>query len=109
MIVADLQISRVSATMSMPVWCDGYVKGRVAHVAESSVSRWGTSLVVSIPDAIAQQWGVQEGSAIEIIPQGEQIMLCKKAYDLDDMLAQVTSENLHTEWNTGAPQGREAW
>ena len=77
--------------------------------AESSISRWGTGLAVRIPDAIAQQWGVQEGSAIEIIPQGERIMLSKKPYDLDDMLAQITPENLHTEWDTGASQGREAW
>ena len=78
-------------------------------MAASHISRWGTSLAIRIPDAVARQWGVQEGSAIEIIPQGERIMLCKKPYDLDDMLARVTPENLHTEWNTGAPQGREAW
>ena len=39
----------------------------------------------------------------------KRIMLCKKKYDLDDMLARVIPENLHTEWDTGAPQGREAW
>lgn len=66
-------------------------------MAESHISRWGTSLAVRIPDAIAQQWGVQEGSAIQIIPQGEQIMLCKKTYDLDGMLARVTPENVHPE------------
>ena len=64
---------------------------------ESHISRWGTSLAVRIPDEIARQWGVQEGSAIQIIPQGEQIVLCKKSSDLDDMLAQITPENLHPE------------
>ena len=78
-------------------------------MAESHVSRWGTDLAVRIPDAVARQWGVQEGSAIEIIPQGEQVVLCKKSYDLDDMLAQITSENLHSEWDTGSPHGREEW
>ena len=76
---------------------------------ESRVSRCGTGLAVHIPDAIAQQWGVREGSEIQIIPQGEQVMLCKKSYDLHDLLAQITPENLHTEWDTGAPQGREVW
>ncbi len=78
-------------------------------MAESHISRWGTSLVVRIPKAIARQWGVQEGSAIEIIPQGEQLVLCKKRYDLDDLLAQITPENLHSEQSTGTPQGREEW
>ena len=77
--------------------------------AESSISRWGTGLAVRIPDAIAQQWGVQEGSEIEIIPQGERIMLCKKPYDLDDMLARVTPDNLHAEQYFGTPRGREVW
>ena len=78
-------------------------------MAESRISKWGTGLAVRIPDTIARQWGVQEGSEIQIIPQGEQIMLRKKPYNLHDMLAQVTPENLHTEWDTGIPQGREEW
>ena len=78
-------------------------------MAESRISKWGTGLAVRIPDTIARQWGIQEGSEIQIIPQGEQIMLRKKPYNLHDMLAQVTPKNLHTEWDTGIPQGREEW
>ena len=33
----------------------------------------------------------------------------KKTYHLADMLAQITSENLHPEWNTGSAQGKEEW
>ena len=33
----------------------------------------------------------------------------KGAYNLDDMLAQITSENLHPEWDTGPSQGTEEW
>ena len=28
---------------------------------------------------------------------------------LDDMLAQIISENLHPEWDTGPTQGKEEW
>ncbi|MYF64993.1 MAG: AbrB/MazE/SpoVT family DNA-binding domain-containing protein, partial [Chloroflexi bacterium] len=38
--------------------------------AKTHVSRWGTSLAVRIPKAIVEQWGVQEGSAIELISRG---------------------------------------
>ena len=31
------------------------------------VSKWGTSLAVRIPKVIAQQWGVREGSTIELV------------------------------------------
>ena len=37
--------------------------------ATTHVSRWGASLAVRIPKAIAQQMGVQEGSEIEITPE----------------------------------------
>ena len=77
--------------------------------AKSHIARWGTSLAVRIPKSIAEQWGVQEGSSIEMISQGDQVVMRKKTYDLDDMLDQVTEDNLHPEADTGAAQGNEAW
>ena len=46
---------------------------------------------------IAEQWGVQEGSSIEILPGDDQIVLRKTTYVLTDMLAQVNPDNVHTE------------
>jgi antitoxin MazE len=77
--------------------------------AKSHVAKWGTSLAVRIPKPIAEQWGVQEGSAIEIVSRGEQIVMRKRTYVLADMLAQVTADNLHPELDTGPAQGNEEW
>ena len=77
--------------------------------AKSRIARWGTSLAVRIPKPIAEQWGAQEGSSIEMTSQGDEVVMRKKAYDLDDMLDQVTEENLHPETDTGQAQGNEAW
>lgn len=77
--------------------------------AKSHISKWGSSLAVRIPKSIAEQWGVREGSAIEIVPRGEQLVLRKRTYKLADMLAQVTAENLHPELDTGPAQGNEEW
>ena len=77
--------------------------------AKSHVSKWGASLAVRIPKPIAEQWGVQEGSAIEIVPRGDQVVLRKKSYDLADMLAEMTPDNLHPEQDSGPPQGAEDW
>ena len=76
---------------------------------KSHVSRWGTSLAVRIPKSVAEQWGVKEGSAIEIVPHGDQVVLRKNNYDLDAMLAEVRPDNLHAEVDTGDPTGVEAW
>ena len=77
--------------------------------AKTHVSRWGTSLAVRIPKAIVEQWGVQEGSTIEMISRGEEIVLRKQPYDLAAMLDEVTPDNLHAEQDFGEPRGNEAW
>ena len=77
--------------------------------AQSHVSKWGTSLAVRIPKPIAEQWGVREGSAIEIVSHGNQVVLRKKSYSLDDMLAKVTPDNLHSELDTSPAVGNEEW
>ena len=77
--------------------------------AKTRVATWGSSLAIRIPKPIAEQWGVQEGSAIEIVPDGDTLMLRKQVYDLTSLLDQVTPDNLHQEMNTGTPQGKEEW
>ncbi len=77
--------------------------------AKTRIATWGSSLAVRIPKPIAEQWGVQEGSAIEIVPDGDTLMLRKQAFDLASLLDRVTPDNLHGEVDTGAPQGKEAW
>jgi len=77
--------------------------------AKTRVATWGSSLAIRIPKPIAEQWGVQEGSAIEIVPDGDILMLRKQVYDLTSLLDQVTPDNLHHEIDTGTPQGKEEW
>ena len=77
--------------------------------AKSHIAKWGTSLAVRIPKPIAEQWGVHDGSAIEMVSRGDQVVMRKKTYSLADMLAQITAENLHPESDTGPVQGNEEW
>ena len=76
---------------------------------QSRIAQWGASLVVRIPKPLAEEWGVQAGSAIEMTTDGERLTLTKKVYDLDELLSRVTADNLHSEWDTGASQGKELW
>ena len=77
--------------------------------AKSHIVKWGTSLAVRIPKPIAEQWGVHEGAAIEIVSRGDQVVMHKRTYSLDDMLARITADNLHSESDTGPVQGNEEW
>ena len=76
---------------------------------KAHISKWGTSLAVRIPKPIAQQWGVQEGSPIEIVSQGDVVILREQTYNLTEMLAAVTPDNIHSEHDSGSAQGNEAW
>lgn len=76
---------------------------------QSHVARWGSSLAVRIPKPLAEEWGVHAGSAIEMTTDGERLTLTKRTYDLDELLSRVTTDNLHSEWDTGSAQSDETW
>ena len=73
------------------------------------LSKWGHSLAVRIPRPFADQLGLSEGSAIEIVAGGDAIVMTKPKYSLDELLAEVRPENLHGEIDTGRAVGREEW
>lgn len=77
--------------------------------SRSHIARWGSSLAIRIPKPVAEQWGVREGSRIEMVPRGDQLVMSKRAYDLTEMLARMSPETLHGEIDTGPAQGREEW
>ena len=77
--------------------------------ASSHVAKWGSSLAVRIPKPIAEQWGVREGSRVEMTPRGDQLVVRRKAYDLAEMVGRMTARNLHSEVDTGPAQGNEEW
>ena len=64
---------------------------------------------IRIPKPVAEQWGVREGSRIEMVSRGDQLVMSKRAYDLAEMLARMSPETLHGEIDTGPSQGREEW
>ncbi len=75
------------------------------------VTRWGNSLAVRIPKALAEQSRIEEGSEVELsVVEGALTIRPRAAsYRLDQLLAQVTPENRHDEVDWGRPQGKEVW
>ena len=79
---------------------------------KTSVQKWGNSLALRIPKALADEVGLQENSAVELsLRKGELVIapLSKPELDLERLLAEVTEENLHREVDTGPAMGDEAW
>ena len=78
---------------------------------ETKVQKWGNSLGVRIPRAIASSARLRAGTSVEILAEGDSIVIRaanRPRYRLADLLKAVTRRNLQAAVDTGAPVGREA-
>lgn len=73
------------------------------------VTKWGNSLGIRIPMALAKKVGLTEGTPIDFQVDNDTIIIRRKRYTLEKLLSEVDSKNVHHEINTGAPVGREIW
>ncbi len=79
---------------------------------QAQVAKWGNSLAVRIPKALAEQARLREGARLEMSlgEDGEVVLKpLSGGYRLDDLLAGITADNRHAESDWGGPQGGEAW
>ena len=76
------------------------------------VDKWGNSLSIRIPRAIAQQAHITEGTGIELSVEGNNIIITpqkRKKYTLDELLEGMTPDKFHPEFETGNALGNEDW
>ncbi len=76
---------------------------------EAVVQKWGNSLGFRIPSIWAKDNNVKSGSKIEVIVEKGKIVILPQKISLDDMLALVTPDNIHSEISTGYAVGKEEW
>src|SRR2546423_996131 len=77
----------------------------------TQVGKWGNSLAVRIPGTYAKELDLQEGAEMEVTRVKDGLLLKRRTreYTLNELLKQITPENLHGETDWGAPVGNEAW
>ena len=78
----------------------------------TKVTKLGNSLTISIPQNLAQEISISEGSEINIsVIDGNLVVKPKNSqkYTLDELVKGITPENLHREIDTGAIVGNEIW
>jgi antitoxin MazE len=74
---------------------------------KTRVQKWGNSLAVRIPKSFADEMGVGNNSAVDMmLEDGRLIMKPDREgeWDLESLLAGVTDENLHSEGETEAQE-----
>ena len=78
---------------------------------EALIQKWGNSLALRIPQSLATQIGIEPNSPVKLSLRGAELVIAPvstPALKLDDLLAQVTADNLHGEVDTGQAVGGEA-
>jgi antitoxin MazE len=78
----------------------------------TKVQRWGNSLGLRLPSKVAKDLHVESGTEVDIqVVKGRLVItpVPSGRYSLDDLLAEVTPDNIHKEHPTGARRGRESW
>ena len=78
----------------------------------TEIQKWGHSLALRIPKAFADETGIDKGTPVEMHVVDGQIIITpvrSAAYDLETLLGQITTDNLHDEVDTGNATGNEAW
>jgi len=75
------------------------------------VQKWGHSLALRIPKAMAEHIKVKEGAPVEIQEDGNALLIKPVGAkpSLKELLSKVTPENLHGETKTGKAVGKEVW
>jgi antitoxin MazE len=79
---------------------------------KTRVQKWGNSLAVRIPKSFADELGLGNNAPVEMTLD-EGALLIKpdrdRKWGLDALLAEVTDENIHSEWESEGPAGEESW
>ncbi len=76
---------------------------------QTKVTKWGNSLGIRIPQLLAEQAEISDGAIVEIEIRNEIIQIRKKKFSLEDLLKDISAENMHKKTDTGFPVGKEIW
>jgi antitoxin MazE len=79
---------------------------------QTKIQKWGNSLALRIPKSFALNVNIKQNELVDLsIDKGKIIItpIAQKEYSLEELLEGVSENNLHSEFDTGAPAGKEIW
>ena len=76
---------------------------------KTKIQRWGNSLAIRVPKAIAETVGLHRDDELDMEVEDGKVILRPRhgGFRLEELLAGITDENLHAPVDTGEPIGRE--
>ena len=79
---------------------------------QTRVQRWGNSLAIRIPKPFALEIGLEQNTLVTVsISEGKLLLepVVEPKYTLEQLLAEVTADNLHHEVESGPALGNQVW
>lgn len=76
---------------------------------QTVVQKWGNSLGIRIPSLYVKEFNLKNGNSVEITEEDGRIVIVPPRKELNEMLARVTKENMHSPIETGSSVGNEEW
>ena len=79
---------------------------------QTKIKKWGNSLALRIPKLLALDANLKLNKMVDLSIEKNSIIITpigEKEYSLGKLLKGVTKNNLHGEFDTGAPVGKEVW
>ncbi len=76
---------------------------------KAQLAKWGNSLAVRIPKAVAEESHLQEGDSIviEALEGRIEVRPAERIPTLEELVAQITPKNRHKETDWGPDRGKE--
>lgn len=78
----------------------------------ATIAKWGNSLAVRIPQNLAREINLIEGTEVELVLVDGNLVIkphSRRQYSLEELIQAITPENLHGEVDYGTTVGNEAW
>jgi len=79
---------------------------------KTRIQKWGNSLALRIPKSFAVETGLDQDTVVDVaLVDGKLIVtpLRTATLTLEQLLAGITDQNRHDEYNTGVAVGDEVW
>ncbi len=79
---------------------------------QTRIQKWGNSLALRIPKSFALNVNIKQNELVDLtVDKGKIVIkpIVEKEYSLEELLEGVSENNLHGEFDTGAPTGKEIW
>ncbi len=76
------------------------------------IQKWGNSLALRIPKSFAQEVGIDRDSQVDVsLDNGRLVIepITNPVLSLEELLSQVTEDNIHQEVDIGPAVGNEIW